>query len=160
MCSTIDSYRLIPNDNQSGYTFITDNGTKYQIAFIRDYTLEGFEVYQFTLVVEDGEPSRKDKKIQNTVTNIIEQFFESNQSGLLYICDTNDGRQSVRDRLFSMWYRAYPKKERFTYESESIEVESVNYYISLLIRNDNPFLQEMRQSFKTLCNDLRDKWQE
>ena len=77
----------------------------------------------------------------------------------MYVCDTNDGRQAVRDRLFSMWYRAYPKKELFTYESETIEVEKVNYYISLLIRNDNPLLNEMRQSFKELCSELREKMQ-
>ena len=78
---------------------------------------------------------------------IIEEFFSHKEVAMLYICDTSDGRQASRDRLFRIWFDTYIHNESFSLYTESVMIEKTRYYSSVLLRKDNPKLIQILKSF-------------
>lgn len=98
---------------ENGYTFLfrTGDGVTYEIGFVEDYMIsDDGDVSQLIISVVNGDASHRDSKIQYTVTAILEEYFKTDYATLVYICDTNDGRQSFRQRLFSIWFHSYSEK--------------------------------------------------
>lgn len=57
-------------------------------------------------------PSPRDLKMRDTVMLIIENFFNMNEAALLYICESGDGKQHMRSRLFEYWFSSYQMKDK------------------------------------------------
>ena len=76
--------------------------TRY--GLVEDYTFFDKNTYQFFIVEKNGSRFLKDPLVKETVWAIIEVFFRENSNVLLYVCDTSDGRQASRDRLFDIWF--------------------------------------------------------
>ena len=64
--------------------------------------------------------SRRDIYVQKTILQIIGEFFKKNMSALLYICETGDGKQEARIRLFVSWFEAYEFSNAFTCMTTSL----------------------------------------
>lgn len=127
--------------------FITDKALVYEAGFAEDYTFLEDGCYQFYLKEISGSSASRDIKIMQTVGAIIEEFFNKNQSVVLYICDNSDGRQAVRDRIFTAWFDIYENKDKFTFLHGEAEFDGVGYFTSIIIRNDNPDLQDVIDAF-------------
>lgn len=82
--------------------------------YMEDYMISVDNAYQFFLMPKTVPNIQRDAKIQQTVTAIIEEFFRSNDVLLDYICDTKDGRQAARSRLFEQWFNHYPQRHLYT----------------------------------------------
>ena len=97
-------------------------------------------------------------KVKDSVLIIIDEFFDKNQSTLLYICETGDGKQSMRNRLFEYWFNSYNRKMLFTLLTTSIvdEEGEVNF-ATLIVRNDNPKLPEIVAEFSESVRLLNQK---
>ena len=65
--------------------------------------------YQFSIINFNNKKSPRDPKVRETIIAIIENFFMESQEVMLYICETGDGKQSMRSRLFEYWFNHYKK---------------------------------------------------
>ena len=158
--SSINDKAPYPVRSENGYSFLfrTAAGLTYEIGFVEDHMIsdEG-DVLQLIIRIADGTISHRDPKIQATVIAILEEFFRQDYVTLVYICDTRDGRQTSRQRLFSMWFFAYPKKDDYVHEYRELLVDGVGYYMALLGRKDNPLLPERLESFERLFRQISSK---
>ena len=113
--------------------------------------------YQFYIIEANGNHLVKVDLVRKTIWVIIETFFLNNNPVILYICDMSDGKQAIRNRLFSIWYHEYEYKNDFTFLSTQVEVESNAYYASVIIKNSNPQLTEIKEAFNVFVEDLKEK---
>lgn len=138
--------------------FTTDNGLHYIVSFDSDDVSLSHLCYQLVIVNVDNLPSPRDIKLRNTIVAIVEGFFASNNEVMLYICETGDGKQAMRNRLFQYWYSRYERKQEFTFLSASLkDEEGVINYATLIIRNDNPDYAEVVNEFALTVKVLNDK---
>lgn len=88
---------------------------------------------------------------------IIEQFFAENNNVLLYICDTSDGREAKRNRLFIKWFEDFATPDRFTMETANAIVEGEGFYAAIIVENSNPMLEAIVSDFKQTAESLTDE---
>ena len=136
----INSYSpyVVERDSETGLLkFISEFGISFSVSFENDDLLQNGESYQFVLINEEGTKSPRDSKVRETVMGIVDEFFRKNQAALLYICETGDGMQKMRSRLFSFWFSIYKEKEDFLFLPQIVYDEEDNEnYAALIIRRD------------------------
>ena len=79
------------------------------------------ETYHLVIVNVNHQKSPSDVKVRDTVIAIIDEFFEKNNTTLLYICETGDKKQALRNRLFERWYSTYERKTQYTFVASSLK---------------------------------------
>ncbi len=139
-------YRVKQVDD-SVFAFTTKHGISYTASFVADVSFFDEGVYQFFLTKTSGKKGRKDDDISETVKVIIEEFFAHEEAVMLYICDTADGRQASRDRLFRAWFYSFEESESFTLHTEGMMIDNVRYLSSILLRNDHPLYLQVLGAF-------------
>ena len=141
-----------------GFIFKTDYGIHYRVSFDKeDITLGGCDTYQLILQnVEHIRPAH-DPKVETTVLAIIDEFFRSNMEVLLYICDTSDGKEGGRNRLFLRWFDKHAAPGRFTICTARAKIENELVYAAIIVENRNPKLKEITADFKKTADLLTDK---
>ena len=157
--NSVAPYKVQPvGDNRVIYTFVTDSGVELAIDFMDDDLITSAESYQLVISNVNNKRSPRDSKVQKTILAIVTEFFEKNQAALLYICETGDGKQLARYRLFSYWFDKFDYSLRFTCLSTSIEDEDgIPNAATLFIRNDNPQLDQIISDFNETVRLLRSK---
>lgn len=150
---------LICAASEAGYyEFSTDYGVEYVLGFMPDDLLHSDESYQFLISNTNHKTSPLDKNVQLTVQVVIEEFFRANNTTMLYICETGDGKQAMRSRLFERWFMGYSENANFTFLHTSITtIEGETNYASLLVRNDNPRLTDVILEFTETIRLLSSK---
>lgn len=89
---------------------------------------------------------------------IIENFFNMNEAALLYICESGDGKQYMRSRLFEYWFSSYQMKDKFILIPVSIEdMEGIENLAALIIRKDNPNIIDIVADFSNTVAMFRVK---
>lgn len=144
-------------EGENSYAFTTDYGIEYEFGFIEDFMLGIENVYQFFLMPKNGVSRHKDPKIILTVYALLEEFFSDGNLILDYICDTSDGRQEARNRLFEHWYKTNPRKIGFTLEHIIAVYDNVSYYAAVIMRNDNPRYSEIMDAINAFTKNIGDK---
>lgn len=143
--------------SDGSFCFTTDESQTYEVGFVEDYMFSMGNVYQIFLMPKEGQNLTKDNKMQQVVTVIIEEFFQSNDVLLDYICETRDGRQAARNRLFSRWFSQYPDHDKFTLRTIEIEYDGQLYYASAILRNDNPHYREYIDAIERFRKEMTEK---
>lgn len=143
--------------NDSTYDFVTEQNVRYRIGFLDDESLQSCETYQFYISKLTPLHSIQDDKIKTTIIAAIEDFFEENKSVLLYMCDTADGRQELRSKLFYRWFSTAEQKSKYLCKGTRIVVEDTNFYAAIILRRDNPRLHDVEEEFDTTVRILSDK---
>lgn len=152
-------YKVNPIPDTFFVSFLTDYGVQYAIGFEKDDTsLPVTEAYQFSIINGNNKKSPRDKKVRDTIIAVIEDFFIENNEVMLYICETGDGKQSMRSRLFEYWFSQYKRHWNIMFLSSSVtdEVGILNY-AAIILRNDHPRLQEIVTEFTNTVKLLNDK---
>ncbi len=140
-------YELILSEND--FTFQTDLGIHYSVSFNKeDIVLGGCDTYQIIIRKIEEVRSRHDPKVEATILAIIDEFFRSNLEVLLYMCDTSDGREESRNRLFFNWFERYAEKNRFTICQAHAEVEGEGLFLCIVVDNRNPRLKAVTTDFE------------
>ena len=140
------------------FVFTSDSGVELAIDFVDDDLITSADSYQLVISNVNNRQSPRDKKVQNTILAIVEEFFEKNQAALLYVCETGDGKQMARYRLFTYWFDMFEYSKRYTSLSTSLEDEDgVMNAATVFIRNDNPNLPEIVREFNETAILLRQK---
>ena len=140
--------------NNGDFDFTTDTGTKYSVSFLEDVPLGGCDTYQFGFRKREDTHSGYDSNVKDTLIAIIEQFFIENENVLLYICDTSDGREAKRNRLFVRWFEEFATPERFTMETANATIEGQGFYAAIIVENSNPLLEAIVSDFKQTAESL------
>lgn len=149
---------LSPKGN---YIFETERGIHYSISFEEDTPFGGCETYQFIIDKIDRVRSPHDPKVEKTILAIIDEFFAERQNVLLYICDTSDGREANRNRLFLSWFEKHTQPGRFTIRTANAVVEGQGFYAAIIVENSNPKLTDITEDFERTAQALTaDKPQE
>lgn len=140
-------YELVLAEND--FTFETDFGIHYSVSFCKEeIELGGCATYQLIIRKIEERRSRHDPKVEATILAIINEFFESNTEVMLYLCDTSDGREESRDRLFLSWFERFENKERFTICRAHTNVEGEGLFICIVVDNRNPKLKAITDDFE------------
>ncbi|MBQ6064529.1 MAG: hypothetical protein IJK87_13045 [Prevotella sp.] len=114
-------------------------------------------VYQFFITTEDQFKTVLDRKIQQTVLVVIEEFFKNKGVVLDYICAIEDHRQASRDRMFQQWYANSSEKEHYYMRNISVKIDETEYFSSVIMRNDNPRFEAMTEAIDRFIQDFQDK---
>ena len=88
---------------------------------------------------------------------IIEDFFKANPEILLYLCETGDGKQASRNRLFVRWFREYAKKSLYYFDTVAINAEGIENFAAIIVQKKNPKLNEILEVFNHVVNTLKNK---
>lgn len=137
------------------FTFVTELGAHYSVGFVLDDMAIGdCDTYQFILRRIENAGKQYDPKVEETILAIVREFFRSNLYVLLYMCDTSDGRESVRNRLFTHWFEKYADKESFTLCKAHATVEREGMFFCIIVDNRNPRLREIVSDFEEKANIL------
>ena len=140
------------------FSFITDSSAEIFVSFEEDDILQSGLSYQFGISNPKGSKSPRDLKVRDTILSIVQEFFEKNQAGLLYICETGDGMQKMRNRLFKYWFSLYGKSDDYYFQPMTIYDEDENEnFAALIIRYDNPKFSDIVKEFTTTINLLNSK---
>ena len=147
-------YKVMLSKNECFYVFTTDKGIRYVISFSEEYEIGGCMSYQFSIDNIEKSHGSYDKKIKDTIIAIIEDFFIENQDVLLYICDTSDNREAARNRLFLRWFAQY-SPDRFTICTANSKVEDTEFYMAIIVANNNPKKDSITLDFETTAKVLK-----
>ena len=151
-------YEVVMEQYPNTYRFMTMYGVDIAISFDIDDLLESGESYQFNITNVNKKKSPSDIKVRDTVITIIDDFFEQNQASLLYICETGDNKQSMRNRLFESWFAYANIDNRYTIMAANInDEEGIDNYAALIVRKDNPNFINIVSEFNQTVNLFRIK---
>ena len=137
----------VESTGDNSFMFETKHGVVYSAGFLQDVSFYKDGVYQFYLINMSGKTISADKSISETVRVIIEEFFTHKEAVMLYICDTSDGRQASRNRLFRIWFETYVDNVSYSLLTESTVIDNIRYYSSVLMRKDHPKMMSVLSSF-------------
>ena len=141
----------------SDYLVETNHGLLFRIGFMDDQSIWPSGAYQFTINNESNKPSPNDQQLKATVFRIIEAFFAANPDILLYICETGDGRQALRSRLFVHWFRTYAGKDNFVMKTAEVQEGDTRNFAALIVQKSNPRLQDIIAEFDETIDVLTSK---
>lgn len=154
----VSPYKASPSIPDGFYEFITDFGVRYSIGFMHDDSVITSGAYQFIISNVNHQASPNDDKVRKTIMCMIDEFFRQNEDVLLYICETGDGKQAMRNRLFQYWFSQYEKKEDFTFLSSSVtEEDGVVNYATIIIKSNSPRLTEVVTEFTETMRLFQEK---
>lgn len=151
--NAISPYEVTMAVGPNTYRFVTDYGVEIAISFDLDDLLEQGEAYMFNINNVNRQKSPRDINVRDTIIAIIDNFFETNQVALLYICETGDSRQAMRNRLFESWFAYANSKEQYVIMVANIhDLEGVDNYAAMILRKDNPNFVEYVSEFNSTVN--------
>ena len=153
--------RLAPykvwTENGRDYLVETNYDLLFKIGFMDDYSIWQSGAYQFYINNESHLPSPNDEKLKATVFRIIEAFFAANPDILLYICETGDGRQAFRSRLFVRWFNNYAGRDAFVMQTAEVLEGKTRNFAALIVQKSNPRLKEILAEFNETISILTNK---
>ena len=139
------------------YYFKTDFGMLCTIMFMEDYSIWETGAYQFIINNESNTPSPLDTKLRDTVFILIEAFFNVNPEILLYICETGDGKQEFRSRLFVRWFNTYSGRDAYILETAEVKDGETNNFAALIVQKSNPKRSKILSEFDETISILTHK---
>ena len=77
---------------------------------------------------------------------------------MLYICESGDGGQAMRSRLFSHWFADFADKNKYAFlQSSIVDKEGTENYFAIITRNDNPNFDDVMDECKSAIRFFRDE---
>lgn len=143
----IAAYKVYKTKRPHYYGFVSNAEVKFVVGFDEDDFISS-ESYQLIIANVNQRPSPRDKGVRDTVFAIIQEFFRVNNVTMLYICESGDGKQAMRSRLFNYWFSLLADKGKYTILQSSItDEEGINNYFAVISRKDNPYAAQVMTEF-------------
>jgi len=144
---------------ENGRDFIIETNREqiFVIGFMDDYSIWSTGAYQFTINNQSHQPSPLDHKLRETIFLLIEAFFAENPDILLYICETGDGRQAFRSRLFVRWFNIYSGRDAYVMQTAEVQEGKTKNFAALIVQKSNPRLKEILVEFNETISILTNK---
>lgn len=158
MINAISPYKVTMVESPNTYRFITDYGVEIAVSFDLDDLLENGESYMFNINNANRQKSPRDQKVRDAIIAIIDVFFETNKVALLYICETGDDKQAMRNRLFESWFAYANTNEKYMIMVANIrDADDIENFAALILRKDNPHFIDYVSEFNQTVNMFRIK---
>lgn len=138
------------------YRFHSDYDIAYVVEFDPDDIFETVHAYWFGVINRSHLPSPNDPKVRATIICIIEEFFRQNPEILLYMCDSSEDQQAMRNRLFLRWFNGYEQQKQFVIRTAKILDEGIETYVAMIVQRSNPQLDYIIQQFDEQTAQFRD----
>lgn len=151
-------YKVKHSVKEGFVVFTTDNGVTLMVGFSSTNLITSDDAYEFVIINAEHKPSPRDTKVKETIVAIVDEFFHSNNNTILYLCETGDGKQALRNRLFQDWFTSYTLKNNYVFLSTTItDEENTRNYATIIARNDNPNLEAVIEEFYATIKLLSEK---
>ena len=151
-------YRVWQTQEDSHYYFQTDLGIQYDIVFEPDTSMISSGAYTIDIVNRQHIASPVDLKLRQTITAIIEEFFEVNGNEvMLYITETGDGKQMFRNRLFIRWFNTYQHHDKYIVRTAEGKMDGQDNFMAVFVRKSNPNSEYIIEVFELITSLLFDK---
>lgn len=151
-------YRVWQTQQDSHYFFQTEYGIQYDVVFELDRSMISTGAYTIDIINRQHTPSPADLKLRQTITAIIEEFFDVNgDEVMLYLTETGDGRQVFRNRLFIRWFNTYAGRDRFVIRTAEGKMDGQDNFMAIFVRATNPHCQYLIEVFELVTSMLFDK---
>ena len=142
-------------ENGRDFYIETDMGNLFKVGFMDDYCIWETGAYQFTINNERNRPSPNDSKLKFTLFRLIEAFFAANPDILLYICETGDDKQLLRNRLFVRWFNSYGQRDKYVLKTVEIIDGDMANFAALIVQKSNVRLNVILQEFDETISILQ-----
>ena len=148
MASDSSNHFEIVEIEEYSYSFISRDGIKYRVFFypLFEYYPQFVNTYSFSIEPEDGRPHPIDVRIALTVVEILKRFFEKNDQAMIMVCDSLDGKEEKRRKLFDRWFVQY-SDGTITKVDGAAHGEGMNLFASLYFKNTNPNRHRLVDAF-------------
>ena len=138
---------LLREDRPGNYYFKSDFGLEFNICIKPDYSIVLGGAYALNIINATHRSSPNDSKFRLTLLAIIEEFFEQNNDVMLYVTETGDEKQEMRNRLFVRWFNTYEHHDRYFIRTAEGTMEGQMNFMAMLSRLDNPHLADAVEEF-------------
>jgi hypothetical protein len=129
------------------YIFRTDHDIVYAVSFKPEPFFDPIPAYWFDLTNRSDMASPSDPKVRETVIRIIVEFFRANPDIMLYMCDSANDQQAMRNRLFLRWFTGAEQSKQFFFKSEMVVDEGMENFIAIIVPRSHPYLDDIIKHF-------------
>ena len=170
----IHNYQIIEGDDDGliSYVFMSSNGAYYSVYFnVKEYDQftenypnlfsngYGLGIFRVTKPVNK---IRKDIILFPTIEAILHDFISraGKDVVLLFHCESSDGRQAARDKLFTFWFQNSEKKDGFIRDRfEAVVQETdIKHFMGYITSINNPNIKSVQLEFDACAfNLMQDK---
>lgn len=151
-------------DKNNTYAFETSLGIGYEVKFKPSAYMLGDDnapyadhIFEFVIELIHNPLDRNpplDKLVSDTIAAImIDFYYRKNESVCIYICESSDGRQSLRKRKFDDWYYSHNKLGLVKLDETIFDAEGEAYPVSAILRLNNPYYIEILVAFAKIAAD-------
>ena len=158
------NYQIDETDTTT-YLFETSHQIGYAIKFKpTGYIFEGYVwasfCYEYIIEVRYNSSDRNpplDPSFSLTITNIFHDFFQNKGTVVTYICGTADEKELARFRKFNIWFNKFNTDFFLKIDKSFFDaLQNTTYYNSLIIRQDNPYKEEIIEAFEDLIGGFEE----
>lgn len=138
------------------YYFVNKDGIKYLAYFadISQYYPQFPNTYSFSFEPETPKKHAVDNRISATIVEMLRRFFEKEENAMIMVCDSVDGKEEKRRKIFDHWYKKHADDSILKYDA-SAPLEEYRLFISIYLKKSNPNRELLIQSFfELLKTDL------
>jgi len=129
---------------EDGFYFYNSHRIRYDVKFlIPDVLWEPYPEVNENILDISFYPTKEhkayDPRISNTIVSIITRAIKKDPSRIItFACDSTDGKEAFRAKLFKQWYEFYNSQNEFYMDTFSSFGSNYDYYTGIIMHNDNP----------------------
>ncbi|MCA0228998.1 MAG: hypothetical protein LCH91_00955 [Bacteroidetes bacterium] len=146
---------------ENTYSFQTRNEFVYEVLFrptpylFGDTSLYANFVYELIIRVARNNSSKQsppfDPLVAPTIAEIFTDFYiKAPLTIAIYICDSSDNRQFVRQAKFNRWFEYFDKDDFTKLDDVIRDSEGNRYPVSLILKYNNPHRKAIFLAFLEL----------
>lgn len=120
--------------------------------------------YGFGFFVDEGEKGtvkKFDERIGDTIIDIAFDFISSQPDNtfLLYHCESNDGKQVHRHKLFDRWFNKCPHQDKICKQGLEVKINTdygdiVNHYVGFITQAKNKDIDKATTELEQFSVDI------
>lgn len=132
------------DNNQSFYFEVEDkkgNISEYKISFVECDLFADLPIY--SILIGRTQKVTENSGVAETIICIVKHLLDKDKV-FCYTCDTEDGKQFARNRLFNSWFKIQ-KDASLNYDLTKIE-SSGDIVGGMLISKHNPLLSSYKEA--------------
>lgn len=152
--------------SETGFVFTTDLGVEYLFyvldgsGYFDDFPEFASQVRSVGIApVSAKEAGKKplDRRIAATISAIIHAYFEQYPDVfMVWVCDSEDQRHRIRDRLFKRWFEVGSAEQYCKFDAYS-QLGEADLLFSMLCLRSNPQVGIAKVGFENLEFQLQRK---
>lgn len=126
------------------------NATEYNIVFIKSDLL-GVLPYDTICIDRDLKDNNGNQNVAKTLVSIIKNILEKDRV-LCFTCDTSDGRQIARQRLFKLWFKSNPSSLQYV----MLTINSDDIYVGIILKKSHPQYSEYMNELEIFKSEMQE----